>query len=386
MARGCALLLAGAILAGLAACDQTDSVQRGHRGTGMLQLYEGKTLAKVADLHAVPEAEPQDAAEYDAPTVNQTHRNVQVLTDLTGLEFSRLMQAMSTWIAPEEGCEFCHNPKNLASDEKYTKVVSRRMLQMTRDINTNWKSHVADTGVTCWTCHRGQAVPSGDWFANPGRAQAGSNMLGNRTGQNRAGVKTVVNASLPSDPLSAYLNGDYNIRVQGNSVLAGENRHSIKQAEWSYGLMLYMSDSLGVNCTYCHNSRALASWDESSPQRAVAWYGIRMVRELNSAYLNPIGPLLPAHRMSPEGDNPKVGCATCHKGAYKPLYGAKQAADYPELYGVMTRSPEEAASAAAMRPKDMPDINTTEPLPPLQRVTVAGPLDAAPQLLTLPTR
>ena len=31
------------------------------------------------------------------------------------------------------------------------------------------------------------------------------------------------------------------------------------------------------------------------------------------------------------GDVAKVNCATCHQGAYKPLYGAAMAKHYPEL-------------------------------------------------------
>ena len=33
---------------------------------------------------------------------------------------------------------------------------------------------------------------------------------------------------------------------------------------------LVMSQALGVNCVYCHNSRSFASWDTSTPQRGVA--------------------------------------------------------------------------------------------------------------------
>jgi photosynthetic reaction center cytochrome c subunit len=382
------LVIAGlGAVALLAACERTDTVQRGHRGTGMLQVYAPAAVAAAIPLNQVPDPEPVDDPDPEAPSIAEAFKNVTVLNDLTVLEFSRLMQAMSTWVAPDEGCEFCHNPNNLASDEKYTKVVARRMLQMTRQINTDWKTHVAGTGVTCWTCHRGQAVPSGDWFANPGPASA-MNVIGNRTGQNRAGIDTVVNASLPSDPLSAFLDGDNNIRIQGTDALAGTNRHSIKQAEWSYSLMLYMSKSLGVNCTYCHNTRALARWDESSPQRATAWYGIRMVRELNSGYLNPIAPLLPAHRLSAEGDGPKVGCETCHKGAYKPLYGALQLGDYPELAGVLVRPPAPAASAAPADPTvaAAPPPVRPPPLGKLQAIKVAGPADAAATALGLPPR
>jgi photosynthetic reaction center cytochrome c subunit len=331
----------------ISGCDRADSVQSGHRGTGMLQVYDPGYAAQAIEKNGIPEAEPVDEAEPDTPMVGEVHKNVQVLTDLNVLEFSRLMQAMSTWVAPEEGCEYCHNPNNLASDEKYAKVVARRMLQMTRDINTQWTQHVAGTGVTCWTCHRGQAVPSGDWFKHPGENLAMKNMMGNRAEQNTAGVATVANSSLPYDPLSTYLNTEApSIRVQGTTALATGNRQSVRQAEFSYGLMIYMSQSLGVNCTFCHNTRSLASWETSSPQRVTAWYGIRMVRALNVDYLNPIAPLLPAHRLSAEGDGPKVGCQTCHKGTYKPLFGKSMLGDHPELRGPLVRPPLPAASAA----------------------------------------
>jgi photosynthetic reaction center cytochrome c subunit len=330
----------------LAACERTETVQRGFRGTGMVQLYTTEAVKTAVNTNQIPEPEPTDPPDPEAPAIKEVFQNVQVLNDLTVLEFSRLMQAMSTWIAPDEGCEFCHNPQKLESDEKYTKVVARRMLQMTRQINTEWKTHVKGTGVTCWTCHRGQAVPSGDWFANPGPKTA-NNALGNRAGQNTPGVKANGNSALPYDALSAYLTGTNEIRIQATAPLATGNYMPIKQAEWTYSLMMYMSNSLGVNCMYCHNTRALARWDESTPQRETAWYGIRLTRMLNNDYLIPIQSLLPAHRLSAEGDGPKVGCETCHKGSYKPLFGTTMLNDYPELAGVLGPRPGAPGPVAA---------------------------------------
>jgi photosynthetic reaction center cytochrome c subunit len=110
---------------------------------------------------------------------------------------------------------------------------------------------------------------------------------------------------------------------------------SVKEAEWTYALMMYMSGSLGVNCTYCHNTRALASWQESTPQRVTAWHGIRLVRELNADFLIPLTPVFPANRLGPHGDAPKVGCLTCHKGSFKPLNGVSPLVpDYLALSGV----------------------------------------------------
>ena len=95
--------------------------------------------------------------------------------------------------------------------------------------------------------------------------------------------------------------------------------------------MMHQSEALGVNCTYCHNSRSFSAWDQSSPARTKAWYGIRMVRDVNNAYLEPLGPTYPPHRLGPLGDAPKANCATCHQGANKPLLGANMLKDYPEL-------------------------------------------------------
>jgi photosynthetic reaction center cytochrome c subunit len=160
-------------------------------------------------------------------------------------------------------------------------------------------------------------------------------------------------ASLPNDPFTPFLNTPSaeapDIRVIGASALAGDNRRSTKQTEFTYGLMMHMSKSLGVNCTYCHNTRSFAQWDASTPQRATAWYGIRMARDLNTAYLDPLAGTFPANRLGPTGDVPKLNCATCHQGAFKPLYGASMLTTHPELAGVRAAVvPGDAASAAAM--------------------------------------
>jgi photosynthetic reaction center cytochrome c subunit len=56
-----------------------------------------------------------------------------------------------------------------------------------------------------------------------------------------------------------------------------------------------------------------------------------MVRELNGSYLGPLASVFPAQRLGPHGDGPKVGCVTCHQGAFKPLFGAPMAKDFPAL-------------------------------------------------------
>jgi photosynthetic reaction center cytochrome c subunit len=168
----------------LTACERPfqDSVQNGYRGTGMVQVYNPATVEKQQEANQVPEATPQ--ASPDGPKAGQVYQNVKVLGDLSVGQFTRLMTNMSAWIAPEQGCVYCHNPANFADDSKYTKVVARKMVEMTQHINTDWKNHVAETGVTCYTCHRGQPVPKEIWFTAD-NAPKGANFIGDTAGQTR---------------------------------------------------------------------------------------------------------------------------------------------------------------------------------------------------------
>jgi photosynthetic reaction center cytochrome c subunit len=330
----------------LAGCERppVDVVQRGYRGTGMQQVYNPREVAAVAaaGTHAAPASLP--AASADGPKAKEIYKNVQVLGDLSVGEFTRHMVSITQWVAPTEGCNYCHNPANLADDSKYTKVVARRMIQMTQHINEDWKKHVADTGVTCYTCHRGNPVPNEIWFSSAG-SKHGKLFLGNDYGQNKPSP-VVGLTTLPYDPFTPYLLKAENIRVGATTALPTGNKQNIKDAEHTYGLMVHMSDSLGVNCTYCHNSQNFGKWEGSPPQRVTAWHGIRMSRDLNQAYMVPLTDTFPANRKGELGDVAKLNCGTCHQGAYKPLNGAAMAKDHPELLKKLATTV--AAPAAAV--------------------------------------
>lgn len=302
--------------------------QIGYRGTGMEQVINPRTVAANAALHVAPPSAP--AAGSDGPKAKDIYKNVQVLGDLSVGEFTRHMISITSWVAPEQGCTYCHNPANLAEDSKYTKIVARRMIQMTQHVNEDWKNHVKETGVTCYTCHRGQPVPSNIWFKEPPSA-TGKLFLGNAYEQNKP-AKSVGLSTLPYDPFTTYLLGDANIKVGSKTALpTGENEADIKSTEKTYGLMMHMSAGLGVNCTYCHNAQNFSKWDGSPPERVQAWYGIRMVRDLNNEYMVPLTGTFPAERKGALGDVAKQNCLTCHQGVNKPLNGASMAKDHPEL-------------------------------------------------------
>jgi photosynthetic reaction center cytochrome c subunit len=310
----------------------------------MEQVVNKRIDAVKAAANEVPAAIP--AAPSEGPLASSVYQNIQVLKDLNVAQFTRVMLAMTQWVAPpDQSCNYCHGA-NMASDDRYTKVVSRRMLQMVRHINSDWKDHVAATGVTCYTCHRGNAVPKNVWFTNPGESSTTGLIAGN-AGKNKPSVGL---SSLPYDPFTPYLLEDKNIRVISNTALPDEDRSSIKQTDLTYAFMIHMSESLGVNCTYCHNTRSFAVWDSSTPKRTTAWYGIRLARDLNNHYLKPLTSTFPEHRLGVLGDVAKVNCATCHQGVFKPLYGVSMAKDYPELQGEMHKATLEPAPAASASP------------------------------------
>jgi photosynthetic reaction center cytochrome c subunit len=345
------LVLVAASVALLAACGERPPVetkQTGYRGTGMVEIDNPRIKAIVQSQNVPPPSAPLAAGE--GPLARDVYQNVQVLTDLTVAEFIHQMTAQANWVAPQEQCAYCHNLNDFASDEKYQKVVARTMLRMTRDINVNAQKHVQQTGVTCYTCHRGQPIPQYTWFVNPGPAPRG--LTASTANQNIAAPEVGL-TSLPYDPFRTYLLDTQPARVIGTTPLPTGNLADIKKTEEVYGMMVHTSLALGVNCTYCHNSRSFAAWDASTPQRAVAWYAIQMVRSLNRDYLVPLTSTFPPARLGPTGDVAKIHCTTCHQGQAKPLNGVSMLPAHPELARI---GPPPAAAAVPVAPPSEADI------------------------------
>lgn len=338
-------LAAAALL--LAGCERppVDVEQLGFRGVAMEQVSNPRTVAALRAANVVPA--PQPPTEGEAPLAKDIYENIQVLTDLNVAEFTRLMLAITEWVSPEQGCTYCHAGENLADDSMYTKVVARKMLQMTREVNMNWTQHVAQTGVTCFTCHRGKNVPQEIWFVDPGPPGM-RGLTADRAGQN-APARAAGLASLPWEAFKPFLLENEPIRSISNTALPAGNPRNIMQTEHTYSLMIHMSEGLGVNCTFCHNSRSFSIWEASTPQRVTAWHGIRMARHLNVDYIVPLTGVFPPNRLGPTGDVAKINCSTCHQGVNKPLYGAPMARDYPELTQVKQApvAVEEPADAGA---------------------------------------
>ena len=133
--------------------------QLGYRGTGMEQVFNPRTVARLKDANVAPA--PQDPADANGEPATQglperagagrpERRRVHPRDD---------RRSRSGW-RPSRAAPIATTTANLAADTVYTKVVARRMLQMTQHINADWKPHVGATGVTCYTCHRGKPVPA----------------------------------------------------------------------------------------------------------------------------------------------------------------------------------------------------------------------------------
>jgi photosynthetic reaction center cytochrome c subunit len=330
------LLAAGLSVTLLAGCEAPvglETTQLGPRGTGMEQVTNPRRALSQAEI-------PQTlvlAAQEGEPLARDVYENVQVLGDLPVSQFNALMTNITNWVSPAKpgdensGCNYCHNPANMASEEKYTHAVARSMINMTRTINQDWTAHVKATGVTCWTCHRGAPLPANYWVEPAPERSRG--MLQTLQGQN-VPHPDVAYASLPNNAFAPWFAGSENIRVVSNQIhRSPDHVRSIQATEATYGLMMHMSDSLGVNCTYCHNSRNFGSWNTSRETRVGSWHAIRMVRETNNQYITPLAlkGILPANRVGPNGDAFKTNCATCHQGQAKPMGGVSMIGDVPAL-------------------------------------------------------
>lgn len=324
-AAGAGSLLTIAMLVGAGwDAPPVEAEQLGYRGSGMVIFRDVEDQKALREANVPPPSpyEPDPSGER----ASEIYENVQILGDLSSDQFNHFMASITEWVSPEEGCGYCHNLENMASDEVYTKVVARRMIQMNQKINVDWQAHVAETGVTCYTCHRGNPVPANIWTVpeKEGLAQNGASEMTGYT-------------SLPQAALANYLLEDQPIRVHTlNAFPDPENKAGLKETEATFSLMMHMSTSLGANCTTCHNSRAFNDWDQSPPQRVTAWHGIRMARELNNEYIEGLAPVFPENRKGAAGDVYKIGCSTCHNGIQKPLYGASMLKEYMDSLASIT--------------------------------------------------
>lgn len=105
---------------------------------------------------------PGSAQAPPGQTAEQVYKNIQVLTGTPAGELNQSMHLMNAALGVV--CEHCHVEGEGAAarreaDDRPAKATARRMMRMVKDLNE------AQFGgrqvVTCFTCHRGSARPSG---------------------------------------------------------------------------------------------------------------------------------------------------------------------------------------------------------------------------------
>lgn len=305
-----------------------DNLQTGPRGTGMsVTKFENALTTPDPTIEGYLNRDDITAEDVAAVSEAALANVPPALQGISPEDYAELVVAMRSWTGI---------PDLMEDPVSYQTGVAYSMVAMVQSINESWAGHVyanAEVGVTCYTCHRGQAVPSEIWFRITPVNQA---TAGWASVQNRTTMQSQY-TSLPSDALEKYLL-EYNpINVHNLDSRVAELPSQEGVATWqdterTYSLMNYFSNALNRNCLFCHNSRAFYDPGQVTPQWATAMLGISMVQELNNDWLVPLEGLYPPERLGPvHADAPKAACKTCHKGYQRPLQGLNVAGDWPEL-------------------------------------------------------
>ena len=97
------------------------------------------------------------AADLRKPekTAGEAEKNVKVLNTLAASQFIDAMRSFN--IALNVECSFCHVQGDFAKDDKPEKVMARKMITMTHEINR--QAFDGKVEVRCYTCHQGIAHP-----------------------------------------------------------------------------------------------------------------------------------------------------------------------------------------------------------------------------------
>lgn len=231
-------------------------------------------------------------AEFPQP------QNVKVLT---GMSTAEIWTFMTSYVAGglQQDCSYCHNLNNFAAEgaEIGDDVVANRKatavihLEMVADLNQNWLTQLtavenkqpSGVQIICATCHLGEPLP----VAWPDRLH---------------GLPD--NFRLPLNDLNSLL-------VTGKS---GEV--SLDAVQNNQHAMYHISNSLGVGCTHCHNSRYFPEW--SQPAK---YYALTML-EMNQHILN---------TYSESMNNQEPSCYLCHYNQVRPPGAVESAARLPAV-------------------------------------------------------
>jgi len=107
--------------------------------------------------HSKLKAEPaqQTAASLSPKKAEEQFKNIQVLKGIPADQVFPTMQFIAASLGVE--CDFCHVQNAFEKDDKKPKQTARKMVEMMFAINKD--NFQGNRGVTCYSCHRGNAHP-----------------------------------------------------------------------------------------------------------------------------------------------------------------------------------------------------------------------------------
>ncbi len=141
-------------------------------GAGWLVILAGISLSVIAALATAQSQGPAPqtgstppAGGAAATAQQQSHsgpklaeeqfKNIQVLKGIPADQLIPAMQFIAASLGVE--CDYCHNREKMDSDEKKPKKIARGMMTMMFNIDKN--NFEGRLEVTCYSCHRGAAMP-----------------------------------------------------------------------------------------------------------------------------------------------------------------------------------------------------------------------------------
>ena len=178
-----------------------------HGAAGWLAIFSGISFSVVAAL-AVARAQappsqsgstPPATAAAQQPShsgpklAEEQFKNIQVLKGIPADQVIPAMQFIAASLGVE--CDYCHNREKMDSDEKKPKKIARGMMTMMFNIDkANFEGRLE---VTCYSCHRGAAMPVGIPVIKEEEAEV-AGAAGKKPGENVALPK-------PEELLDKYL-------------------------------------------------------------------------------------------------------------------------------------------------------------------------------------
>ncbi len=223
--------------------------------------------------------------------------NVQVLAGMTSAQIWTYMQQYVSG-ALGVGCQYCHNIQNFASDEYPQKIAARNMLYLVSDVNAqyivnlpNWRGNY----VQCATCHNN--APNNLESFGVQFIKSVPDILVTVDPLDENGVAITDPALKPEalqqpislqDSVLYYIYNyfvwspfDPNVPESGRGALAltYDGGRTQEQVTINQNVMNYQAWSLGVGCTYCHNSRNFVGYElETASNIAHPEYGYNKLK------------------------------------------------------------------------------------------------------------